>query len=109
MKKLIKPFLIGIVIIIPLFTVAQQKHKFQDTAFIKSYIPSNKISYLYSEPNVAAKTKIRIPHNIFITTIRKSGNFEYGDFSVSSTKKFKGWFMVSDLKKIVMTPPKVIH
>ena len=81
-------------------------HNFQDTAFIKNYIVGNKVAYLYDKPNLASKTKIKIPKNVMITTIRRSGNFEYGDFSVSSTKSFKGWFLVSDLKGIMFAPPK---
>lgn len=82
-------------------------YNFQDTAFIKNYLLANKIAYLYAKPNLASKTKIRIPKNVMITTINRSGNFEYGDFSVSSNKSFRGWFLISDLQGIIFTPFKV--
>jgi hypothetical protein len=119
MKNLIKLFLIIITFIFFLKSIAREReaivqkfsftslyHNFQDTAFIRNYIAANKIGFLYAKPNLASKTKIRIPKNVGITTIRRSGNFEYGDFSVSSNKSYKGWFLISDLQGIIFTPPK---
>ena len=81
------------------------RQSFQDTTFIKNYVSANKSGYLYSKPNLSSKTKIKIPQNVMITTINRNGKFEYGDFNISSTKKFKGWFLISDLKGITFTPP----
>jgi len=119
MKNLIKLFLIVTTFVFSLKSIAGERerivqkfflnslcHNFQDTTFIKNYIAANKIAFLYANPNLASKTKIRIPKNVMITTIKRSGNFEYGDFSVSSTKNFKGWFLISDLQGIIFTPPK---
>jgi hypothetical protein len=106
MKKKLKP-LIVIAFISPIFTFAQ-KQNFKDTIFIKNYFPTEKVSYLYSKPNISAKTKIKIPPKVMVTTINKSGNFEYGDFSVSSNKSYRGWFLVSHLQRVVFTPPKVV-
>ena len=86
-------------------TIAQERIIKHDTIFIKNYITANKKSYLYSRPNIASKTKIKIPNDVMITTINKSGNFEYGSFSISSNKNYRGGFLVTDLKGIGLTPP----
>ena len=121
MKILVKNLLIGIFLTISLLTIASKIkpgngknstgivwENFQDTIFIKNYV-CNKTAYLYSKPNLASRTKIRIPKNVMITTINKSGDFEYGDFDVSSNKTFRGWFLKSDLQIISFAPPKVAH
>ena len=79
----------------------------QDTVFIKNYVIRNSNSYLYIKPNLKAKSKVRIPTNVTITTINKSGNFEYGNFNVSSNKSYRGWFLVTDLNGITFSPPKI--
>lgn len=120
MKNLIRPFLIGSAFIYSVNLLAGEKgivietnlsnssyQNLQDTDFIKNYIVGNEVAYLYTKPNLASKTKIKIPNNVGITTIKKSGNLEYGSFNVSSTKSYKGWFLISDLKSIMFTPPKV--
>lgn len=105
MKNLSVLILVAIASLSSLKVTAQHQGS-QDTMFIKNYIAANKTAYLYAKPDSASKTKIRIPQNVMITTIQRSGKFEYGDFSVSSTKTFKGWFLISDLKGMMLTPPK---
>ena len=118
MKNLIKVFLIGLISIFSMKAIAWHKesikpensfkalrYNFQDTIFIKNYV-CTKTAYLYSKPNLASKTKIKIPKNVMITTINRSGDFEYGDFSVSSNKSFRGWFLKSDLQSMFLSPPK---
>lgn len=120
MKNLIKLFAIAITCTSSLTSIAAQpeivtmkipptsrNHNFQDTIFIKNYLRGNKVAYVYANPNATSKTKIKIPKNVMITTITRSGNFEYGSFDVSSTKTYKGWFLISDLQEIRFTPPKI--
>jgi hypothetical protein len=117
-----KIFLVGYIPIILLSSMTWQKkcikpkycfdvfhRKFQDTNFIKNYFTFNKNTYLYTKPNLNSKTKIKVPNNVMITTINKSGQFEYGKFNVSSTKSFRGWFLISDLQVMKLTPPKSVH
>lgn len=81
------------------------KQGLEDTIFIRNYI-CKKTAYLYSKPSLSAKTKTKIPKTVMITTINESGDFEYGNFNVSSNKSFTGWFLKSDLQSLSFTPPK---
>ena len=116
--KINKLLVIALIIISSLKSTAAQRQalaseilfgadgmSFQDTTFFKSYVAANKSGYLYSKPNLSSKTKVKLPGKTMITTINRVGKFEYGDFSVSSTKKYRGWFLITDLKSITLTPP----
>ncbi len=117
-----KIFLVSLISIVLLSSMTWQKKcinpkycfdashcNFQDTNFIKNYFTFSKNTYLYTKPNLNTKTKIKVPNNVMITTINKSGKFEYGNFNVSSTKSFRGWFLISDLEVMKLTPPKSVR
>ena len=79
----------------------------QDTAFFHNYIAATKEVYLYSNPDLTSKTKTKLPQDVALSVTKKSGDFVYGKFSISSNKSFKGWFLLSDLKEILFTAPKI--
>ena len=118
MKKYIAPILITLITTFSLSSVSRQNRlanqedpitrpnqNLEDTIFIRNYF-CKKTAYLYSKPSLSFKTKIKIPKNVGITTINESGNFEFGNFNVSSNKTFRGWFLKSDLQSLSFTPPK---
>jgi hypothetical protein len=118
MKKYIAPTLISFVSILSFSLVycqskltktrngvASQSQQLIDTVFFRNYI-CERTAYLYLKPSLNSRTKTRIPKNVGITTINESGEFEYGSFNVSSNKSFKGWFLKTDLKRLLFTPPK---
>ena len=77
-----------------------------DTTFYGNYIAASKKAYLYSKPNLISKTKTKFPQKVWLNVTKKSGDFVYGEFNISSTESFKGWFRLSDLKAISFTAPK---
>ena len=85
--------------------ITNPKKNLEDTLFIRNYV-CKKTAYLYSKPTLSSKTKIKIPKQVGITTINESGDFEYGNFNISSNKSFRGWFLKSDLQSLSLTPPK---
>lgn len=79
----------------------------QDTPFYSNYTAAIENAYMYSKPDSNSKTKIKFPTDVALSVTKKSGNFVFGKFSISSNRSYKGWFLLKDLNEIRFTPPKI--
>lgn len=109
-----KIYNIALIFTIPLFCfpIQQQSknkyseiNKIQETSFVGNYMAKGNKVFVYEKPNSKFKTTTKLPKNIFMLTSKKSGDFVYGEFELSTNKKIKGWFKLKDLKEIFFVPP----
>lgn len=79
----------------------------QDESFNGNYMAKFKKVCMYSKADSTSKTKIKMSDNILLIVTKKSGEFVYGEFSVSSDKSYSGWFRLKDLTEVKMVAPVI--
>ena len=80
-----------------------------DTNYRNGFIVKSKKTYLYSQPNSKYRTKAKFPQNSILAATKKSGDFVFCEYNTSTNCTNTAWFLLSDLKEMRFTPPKIVY
>jgi len=64
--------------------------------------------YFFTTPDSAAKSSSILLKNTLVEVYKINGSYAYAAYTLDSAKAERGWLKLSDINKILFTPPKII-